>query len=58
MTEELSIGYTIKIILGILVIITVVGGLYLIFKERIIDFFKNLPGGNASDTTKIFLSLL
>ena len=58
MTEELSIGYTIKIILGILVIIAVVGGLYLIFKERIIDFFKNLPGGNASDTTKIFLSLL
>ena len=58
MTEELSIGYTIKIILGILVIIAVVAGLYLIFKERIIDFFKNLPGGNATDTTKIFLSLL
>ena len=58
MTEELSIGYTIKVILGILVIIAVVVGLYFIFKERIIDFFKNLPGGNASDTTKIFLSLL
>ena len=58
MTEELSIGYTIKVILGILVIIAVVGGIYLIFKERIIDFFKNLPGGTVTDTTKIFLSLL
>ena len=58
MTEELSIGYTIKIILGILVIIAVVGGLYLIFKERIIDFFKNLPGGNATGATKVFFSLL
>lgn len=58
MTQELSIGYTIKIILGILVIIAVVAGVYLIFKDKIIDFFKNLPGGNASDTTKIFLGLL
>ncbi len=55
MTEELSIGYTIKVILGLLVIIAVVGGVYLIFKEKILDFFKNLPVGNLS---KIFLSLI
>jgi hypothetical protein len=55
MTEELSIGYTIKIILGLLVIIAVVAGIYLIFKDKIIVFFKNLPVGNVS---KIFLSLI
>lgn len=58
MSQELSIGYTIKIILGIIVIIAVVGGVYLIFKEKLIDFFNNLPGGNATNATKIFMSLL
>jgi hypothetical protein len=58
MSQELSIGYTIKIILGILVIIAVVGGVYLIFKEKIMDFFGNLPGANITNTTKIFLGLL
>lgn len=58
MTQELSIGYVIKIILGILVIIAIVGGVYLIFKEKLIDFFKNLPGGSVADTTKIFLGML
>jgi len=55
---ELSIGYTIKIILGLLVIVAVVAGIYFIFKERLIDFFRNLPGGNVSSTAKVFLSLI
>ena len=55
---ELSIGYTIKIILGLLVIVAVVAGIYFIFNERLLDFFKNLPGGNISNTTKAFLSLI
>ncbi len=55
MTEELSIGYTIKVILGILVIIAVVAGIYFIFKEKIIDFFQNLPGGNM---TKLIIGLI
>ncbi len=54
MTEELSISNTIKIILGILVIVAVIAGVYLIFRNSIIDFFKNLPGG----TEKIVLSLI
>ncbi len=58
MTEELMIGNTIKIILGLLVIIAVVGGIVLIFKEKVYDFFKNLPGGNITSTGKIFLGLL
>ena len=55
MTEELSIGYTIKVILGLIVIIAVVAGIYFIFKDKVIDFFKNLPGGNAS---KLILNLI
>jgi hypothetical protein len=31
-----------KIILGIVVLVIVVGGLYLIFKSNVIDFFKNM----------------
>ena len=58
MTQELSIGYTIKIILGILVIIAVVAGIYLIFKEKIIEFFKNLPGGNSTNIGNLILMLL
>ena len=55
---ELSIGYTIKVILGLLVIVAVVAGIYFIFKERLLDFFKNLPGGNIENTTRLFLSLI
>lgn len=55
---ELTIGYTIKVILGLIVIIAVIAGLYFMFKERIIDFFKNLPGGASTDVTKMLLSLI
>lgn len=39
---ELEIGTLIKIIIGIIVVVAVVGGLYLIFKNNVIDFFKNI----------------
>ena len=42
---ELTITQLIKIIIGILVVVAVVGGLYLFFKDYVIDFFKNLPSG-------------
>jgi hypothetical protein len=58
MTEELSIGNTIKIILALLVIAAVVGGIYLIFRQRILDFFGNLPGANITKTGQMFMSLL
>lgn len=43
---ELTISQLIKIILGILVVIAVVVGIYLFFKDYILDFFRNLPGGS------------
>jgi len=39
---ELTISTLIKIILGLIVVVAVVLGLYFIFKNQIIDFFKNL----------------
>lgn len=42
---ELTITQLIKIILGILVVVAVVGGLGFFFKDYIMDFFKNLPSG-------------
>ena len=39
---ELTISTLIKIILGLIVVVAVVFGLYFIFKNQIIDFFKNI----------------
>lgn len=39
---ELAISNLIKIILGIVVFVIVVVGVYFFFKERIIDFFSNV----------------
>lgn len=52
---NLTIEQLIKIILGIFVVVAVVTGLYFAFKNNIIDFFKNLPGGEPE---QIVLSLL
>ena len=42
---ELTISQLIKIILGIIVVVAVVVGIGLFFKDKVIDFFNNLPGG-------------
>jgi len=42
---ELAINQLIKIILGVLVVVAVVGGLYLFFRGSVLDFFKGLPSG-------------
>jgi len=41
---ELTTNQLIKIILGILVVVAVVFGLYLFFKDSVIDFIKNIGG--------------
>ena len=41
--SELTIEQLIKIILGIAVVVAVVIGVYLVFKNNIIDLFKNIP---------------
>lgn len=43
---ELTIGQLIKIIIGILVFVVVVFGVYLFFRDYVIDFFKNMFGGD------------
>ncbi len=52
---QLAIGQLIKIIIGIFVVIAVVAGLYMIFRDNVFSFFKNLPGANDSN---IILGLL
>ena len=44
----ISIEQLIKIILGVLVFVAVVLGIYLFFKNNIFDFFKNLGGNEAA----------
>lgn len=50
----LTIEQLIKIILGIFVFVAVVLGIYLFFKNYVIDFFKNL-GGNETSNIMLFL---
>jgi len=51
---ELTINEVIKITIGIFVVVIIVGGLYLFFKNYVIDFFKNLPSGDI----KSFLGVM
>ena len=53
LTEE----QLIKIILGTLVFVAVVLGVYLIFKNNILDFFNNV-GGNATNAGGLSWPLL
>ncbi len=52
---ELTTSQLIKIIMGVFVVVVVVGGLYLFFKNYVIDFFKNIVGENV---TKFIFILL
>ena len=51
----LSIEQLIKIILGVLVFVAVVLGIYFFFRNNILDFFKNLGGDK---TAEAFLSMI
>jgi len=42
---HLTIPQAIKISLGIFLFVVMIGGAYLFFKDTVIDFFKNLIGG-------------
>jgi len=52
---HLTLPQLITIIIGFFVVVLVVGGLYLFFKDSVIDFIKNLLGGEAPT---LFLSIL
>ncbi len=52
---ELTIQNLIKIIIGVLVFVVVIFGIYFFFKDYVIDFFKNI-GGNQ--TSEIIFSLI
>jgi hypothetical protein len=52
--SELTTEQIIKITLGIFVVVAVVLGLYLFFKDKILEFFKGISVPNI---TKLFLAL-
>ncbi|VVB83248.1 Uncharacterised protein [uncultured archaeon] len=52
--SELTTEQLIKIILGIFVVVAVIVGLYLFFRNSFIEFFKGFSAGNV---TKLFLAL-
>ncbi len=54
--SELTIGQLIKIIIGALVVVAVLLGLYFFFKDYILDFFKNM--GGAAQPAESFLRFL
>ena len=45
---ELTVSQLIKLIIGALVVVAVILGIYFIFKERILEFFQNLPAGSPN----------
>jgi len=53
--SELTVGQLIKIIIGVLVVVVVVFGIYVFFKTYVIDFFKNMAGGNSAESFLAFL---
>lgn len=53
LTEE----QLIKIIIGALVFVAVILGVYLAFKNYILDFFKNI-GGNTGQQAKVLLGMI
>lgn len=55
---ELTTETLIKIILGILVFVAVIAGVYLAFKNNILDFFKNLGGNKPVPAGQFVLSLI
>lgn len=46
---DLTVGQIIKMILGMAVVVIVIMGLYMFFKNKFLGFFKSLPGGNVSN---------
>jgi hypothetical protein len=46
---ELTVSQLIKIIIGVFVVVVVVLGIYIFFKDYIIDFFKNLSGEESEE---------
>ena len=55
---ELTIETLIKIIIGVIVFVAVVLGVYFAFKNNIFDFFKNMGGNESNQAGRFILSLI
>lgn len=52
---ELTIENLIKIIIGVLVFVVVVLGIYFFFRDYVIDFFKNIGENKPAEAILTFL---
>jgi len=52
--SELTISQLIKIIIGVFVVVVVVVGIGMFFRDYVIDFFKNVFG----ETSEVILALI
>lgn len=52
--SQLTTSQLIKIILGVFVVVVVIGGVFLFFKDSIIDFINNLMG----EPVELFLAII
>ena len=52
---ELTISTLIKIILGVIVVVTVIIFVSLFFKNKIFGFFKGLPGNESAGLILFYL---
>lgn len=55
---ELTIENLIKIIIGVIVFVVVVLGIYFFFKGTLIDFFKNLVPDKPKEASELVLGVL
>ena len=53
--SELTIEQLIKIIVGVIVVVVVVAGVYVFFKSKVFDFFQGISVGNS---TNFFMALI
>ncbi len=58
MGMDLTTQSIIKLILGIMLFVAVVLGLYFFFKDYINDFFRNLSKNRVVEAPKIVLNIL
>src|SRR3989338_7604004 len=52
--SELTTGQIVKIVIGVLVLVVVLSGVYLVFKDSIISYFTGFAPAHEVDTTTAF----
>lgn len=52
--SELTVNEIVKIVIGVLLLVVVIGGVYLVFKDRIVSYFTGFSPPHEVDATSAF----